>query len=125
MSAKNQKKQPLVGNGAVNTHVTKQWLSSRHAMTATDMQVTIEELFEAAFSVRSGPRLYNEDQLPLREREERVYRQSAESCSTSGRGEFGNPGEKKGPPLEAAIKQWLVMTVTENINLCVTVVCKV
>jgi hypothetical protein len=35
-------------------------------MAATDTNGTIE-LVEAAFSVRSVPRLYNEDQLPLEE----------------------------------------------------------
>jgi hypothetical protein len=34
-------------------------------MVATDTHTTIEELFEAGFSVRSVPRLYNESQLPL------------------------------------------------------------
>jgi hypothetical protein len=31
----------------------------------TDTHAIIEELLEAVFSVRSVPRLYNEDQLPL------------------------------------------------------------
>jgi hypothetical protein len=34
-------------------------------MTATDTHGTIEELLEAVFSVRSVPRLNNDDQLPL------------------------------------------------------------
>jgi hypothetical protein len=34
-------------------------------MAATDTHATIEELLEAAFSVRSVTRLYVEDQLPL------------------------------------------------------------
>jgi hypothetical protein len=34
-------------------------------MAATDMHAITEELLEAMFSVRSVPRLYNEDQLPL------------------------------------------------------------
>jgi hypothetical protein len=34
-------------------------------MTPTDMQVIIEELLEAVFSVRSLLRLYNESLLPL------------------------------------------------------------
>jgi hypothetical protein len=36
-------------------------------MIATDTHATIEELFEAVFSVRPVPRLYNEGQLPLEE----------------------------------------------------------
>jgi hypothetical protein len=47
------------------TAVARQWLSRRHVMAATDTHVTIEELLEAVFSVRSVPRLYNEDQLLL------------------------------------------------------------
>jgi hypothetical protein len=35
-------------------------------MAAIDTHGTIEELLEAVFSVRSMPRLYNEDQLPIR-----------------------------------------------------------
>jgi hypothetical protein len=34
-------------------------------MAATNTNAKIKELFEAAFSVRSVPRLYNEDLLPL------------------------------------------------------------
>jgi hypothetical protein len=34
-------------------------------MTATDTHATIEELLEAVFSVRSVPRLYNEEQLTI------------------------------------------------------------
>jgi hypothetical protein len=36
-------------------------------MTAADTYTKIKELLEAVFSVRSVPRLYNEDQLPLEE----------------------------------------------------------
>jgi hypothetical protein len=36
-------------------------------MAATDSDATIEELLEAAFSMWSVPRLYNEEQLRLRE----------------------------------------------------------
>jgi hypothetical protein len=34
-------------------------------MAERDTHATIEELLEAVFSVRSVPRLYNEDQLPI------------------------------------------------------------
>jgi hypothetical protein len=36
-------------------------------MATTDTHATIEEILEAVFFVRSLPRLYNEDQLPLKE----------------------------------------------------------
>jgi hypothetical protein len=36
-------------------------------MAATNMHATIEEVLEAAFSVGSVPRLYNEDQPLLRD----------------------------------------------------------
>jgi hypothetical protein len=50
-------------SGSINTLVARQGVSSRHAK-AQQTHATIEELLEAAFSVRSVPRLYNEDQLP-------------------------------------------------------------
>jgi hypothetical protein len=54
--------QSLLGNGSVNMPVPRQWLRSRHVIAATDTHATIE-LWEAVFSVRSVPRLYNEDRL--------------------------------------------------------------
>jgi hypothetical protein len=45
-------------------------------MAEIDPHATIEELLEAMFSVRSVPRLYNEDQLPLRVSREGVCRQA-------------------------------------------------
>jgi hypothetical protein len=45
------------------TVCARQWLSSRHVIATTDMHATIEELLETLFSVRSVPRIYNEDQL--------------------------------------------------------------
>jgi hypothetical protein len=36
-------------------------------MAATDTHITLEELLEVMFSVRFVPRLYNEEQLQLRE----------------------------------------------------------
>jgi hypothetical protein len=56
-----QERQSLLGNVSANTR-----LSSRHVLAATDKQATTEELLEAVFTVQSMPRLYNEDQLPLR-----------------------------------------------------------
>jgi hypothetical protein len=54
-------------SGFVGTHVTRQWLSSRHLKAVTHTHATIEELSEAAFSVRSVPKRYNKDHLPLRD----------------------------------------------------------
>jgi hypothetical protein len=54
------------------TAVARQWLSSHNVMATTDMHTTMEELLEAAFSVRSMPMLYTEDQLPLRVSRETV-----------------------------------------------------
>jgi hypothetical protein len=38
------------------------WLSSRHVMGTKDTHAAIEQLLEEVFSVRSVPRLHNEDQ---------------------------------------------------------------
>jgi hypothetical protein len=43
-------------------------------MSSKDKDATIEELLEAMFSVRSVPRLYNEEQLQLRMNLETVVR---------------------------------------------------
>jgi hypothetical protein len=48
-----------------NTPVARECLSSRHMIATTDMHTMIEELLEAVVSVKSMPRLYNKDQLPL------------------------------------------------------------
>jgi hypothetical protein len=53
----------LLENGSANTSVTRQWLNSRHVIAVTDTHAIV---MEETFSVRSVPRLYNEDQLPLR-----------------------------------------------------------
>jgi hypothetical protein len=44
--------------------VATQWLSSRHVMAPTGTHVTIEEMLEAVFSVRSVSMLYYVYQLP-------------------------------------------------------------
>jgi hypothetical protein len=49
-------------------------------MAATDTYATIEELLEAVFCVRSVPRLYNEDQLRLRESSETAVRRIGGWC---------------------------------------------
>jgi hypothetical protein len=49
-------------------------------MAVTDMHVSMEELFEAVFSVRAVPRLYNEVQLPLEERSETAVRRVGGWC---------------------------------------------
>jgi hypothetical protein len=55
----------LLGNGSANTPVVRQWFNSRHVMAARNMHATIEELLEAVFSVRSVPKPYDDDKLPL------------------------------------------------------------
>jgi hypothetical protein len=52
-------------------------------MAATDTHATIEELLEAVFTMRSVPRLYNEEQLRLRERLETAVRRVGVSCGTA------------------------------------------
>jgi hypothetical protein len=49
-------------------------------MAVTDTHATIEELVEAVVSVRSVPRLYNEDQLPLDESLETAVRRIGGWC---------------------------------------------
>jgi hypothetical protein len=58
-----QQRQPLLRNDFADMPVARQWLSSRHVVAVKDKQVTIE-LLETVFSVRSVPRLFNEDQVP-------------------------------------------------------------
>jgi ubiquinone biosynthesis protein Coq4 len=40
------------------TFVARQWLSSHHVVTPTDMNTTVEELLEAVFCVQSIQMLY-------------------------------------------------------------------
>jgi hypothetical protein len=52
-------------------------------MAATNTHVPIEELLEEVFSVRSVPRLYNEDQLPnLQENRVELRSVSVSVCVT-------------------------------------------
>jgi hypothetical protein len=46
-------------------HISRQWLSNRHVIATTVACAIIEELLEAVFSVRSLPRRYNEEELPI------------------------------------------------------------
>jgi hypothetical protein len=130
-----QQKKLLLRKGASNTPVARQWLSSRHEIATINTHAAIEELLEAVFSVRSTPRIYSEDQLPLPVSRESVCRQtvswSVKSCGCErwwagiwGLGQFGNPEEGERAPLAAASCS-AVKTVTENTSLCVVVICKV
>jgi hypothetical protein len=47
---------------------------------ATDTHETIEELLETVFSVRFVPRLYNEEQLALRDTLETAVRRAGGRC---------------------------------------------
>jgi hypothetical protein len=49
-------------------------------MAVAQPDATIEELFKEVFSVRSVPRLYNEDHLPLRESPETAFRRVGGWC---------------------------------------------
>jgi hypothetical protein len=49
-------------------------------MAARDAHPTIEELLEAVFSVRSVPRLHNEEQLRLQESLETAVRRVGDWC---------------------------------------------
>jgi hypothetical protein len=45
--------------------VYRRWLSSRHVIATINTHATMEDLLVTLSFVRSLPRLYNEDQLPL------------------------------------------------------------
>jgi hypothetical protein len=55
---------------------------------------------EAMFSVLPVPRLYNDDQLPLRQRPETAVRRVGGWCEMAA-----SPGAEERPLLEAATKQ--------------------
>jgi hypothetical protein len=99
-----------------NTPVAGQWLSSRHVMVATDTHATIEELLEAVFSVRSLPRLYNEDQLPSavsRGERESAGRQSVEKLVVEA-GDSSGTQRKGNVLLWKPLPSSAVKIVTEN-----------
>jgi hypothetical protein len=52
MYSESQQRQPLLGNGSVNKPVTRQWLSNRHVMVAT------EELLEEVFCAVCAEAVY-------------------------------------------------------------------
>jgi hypothetical protein len=56
-------------------------------MTKTDMHATIEKLLEAVFSVRSLPRLHNDDQPPLENSLETAVRRVGTSETVASRQE--------------------------------------
>jgi hypothetical protein len=53
-------------------------------MVATYRHITMKELLEVVFSVRSVPRLYNEGQLPLEESLETAMRRVGGRSQCSG-----------------------------------------
>jgi hypothetical protein len=73
-------KQLLLGNGSANPPIAGQWFSMCHVIATTDAHAKIEELLEDVFSVESVPRLYNEDQLPLRDSPETAVRRVGGWC---------------------------------------------
>jgi hypothetical protein len=95
-------KQPLLGNGSVNTNDARRWLSSCHVIAATDMQAT-EELLEAVFSVQSVSRAYILSRERERESAGRLLR-VAVVRSEKLVAEAGNIEEGERSSLEAATK---------------------
>jgi hypothetical protein len=90
--------------------VARERLSSRHVKSAT-----VEELLEAVFSVRSMPRLHNEEQLPSRvsvQADSQLTAAVAEVGDSSGTQRKGNFHHWKPLPSNA------VKTVIENTSLC-------
>jgi hypothetical protein len=90
----------LLGNGSANTPVARQWLS-RHVIAATDMYAILEE----TFSVRSMPRLYNEDELPLQHSLEAAVRRVGGWLKWPPAFEDVSPGTEERPLLEDVTKQ--------------------
>jgi hypothetical protein len=80
----------MLVNGSANTPVARQWLSSRHVITATDTHA----IMEAVFTVWSVPRLYNEGQLPLRESPETAVRREGGWCEMAASLRGHEPGSR-------------------------------
>jgi hypothetical protein len=112
-------------------------------MAATDMHATIGELLEAAFSVRSVPRLYNEDQLPFvvspgrvrvesleRNGDRRVESESLQSVSqlrvaVAEVEDSSRTQRKRNVHCWKPLPSSTVKTVTETTGRCVIVISKV
>jgi hypothetical protein len=109
-------------NGSANTPVARQWLSSRHMISATDTHASIEKLLEAVFSVRSVT-------SPSREFREQS-RESLQANSqlrvavAEARGSSGNQ-RKRNVRLWKPLPSSAVKTVTDNTSLCMIVICEV
>jgi hypothetical protein len=125
----------LQGNGSANPVIAKQWLSSRRVKAVTHTHATIEEMLEAMFSVRSVPRLCNENQLPLTNSPSRVRveRESAgsqlRSCCCENL--VAETWDSSGTQRKRNVRRWkplpssALKTVTENTSLCVILIFKV
>jgi hypothetical protein len=85
-------------------------------MAVTDTHATTEELSEALFSVRSVPRLYNEDQLPLRESLEMTEEYEVDVGWPPACEDVSPEAEES--PLLKMLPSTAVKTVTENASLC-------
>jgi hypothetical protein len=132
-STGSQHRQPLLRNSSTNTLVARQCLNSPLVIAETNTHATIEELLETVISVLPVPRLYNEDQLPLRTSLETAVRREGGRCemavSLRGR-EAGSKGTSTvgrryqaaqwGPWLRTlvSVRQWSVKCSHE---LCVKV----
>jgi hypothetical protein len=104
-------------------------------MAATDTHAAIKELLEAVFSLGSVPRLYNEDQLPLRvskSRERESLQADSQLRVPDVRSEqlVAEAGYSSGTQRKGNVRRWkplpssAVKTVTENTSLCAIVICK-
>jgi hypothetical protein len=100
VSTGSQHRQPLLGNGSANTPLARQWPTSRLVIAETDTHARIEELLGAVISVRPVPRLYNEDQLPLRASLETAVRRVGGRCEMAA-----SLGAEERPLLEDVSKQ--------------------
>jgi hypothetical protein len=104
------------GTAPVNTPVARQWPSSHHVIAATDTHA----MMEAMFSMRSEPRLYNENRQPLRKSPETAVKRGDVWCemAASLRGRESRSTERPLLPSRG------IKAVTESTTLCVTVIFK-
>jgi hypothetical protein len=92
----------------------RRWLISCHVIATTDTHATMEELLDAVFSVRSVPRLYDEDWLKFensgarereRERESEAERQ-LRVASVRSEKLVAEAGDSSGTQKKGNIHRW-------------------
>jgi hypothetical protein len=103
-------------------------------MAAEGTHATTEELFETVLSVRSVPRQYNEDQLPLSVNLSREVGEESRGSLQADRQlrvAVAGAGDSSGTQRKGNVRRWkplpsnAVKTVTEITSLCVIVICKI